>query len=357
MILPLTYTEAIVCLALSMLFWGSWPNLLRLTGKWRYELFYWDFSFGVVLVAVLAAFTLGSLNSKELTFQDNLLISSYHKVGYGLAAGIVLNLANLLFVAALSVAPLSVVFPVAMGVGLVVAVGSTLSALQGGLLLPLGGATVMLAAVVANAFTYSTYAQEQQLQQKPPVPDPRSTRGKQLAPAAAGSALPAKGVVLSVMSGVAMGLASPLVNLSRTGEDGLGAYTAALMVGIATLVSTLVFSPFFTVFAVQGKPVNVRAYFNGSRKQHVLGMAAGGLWVSGLIASFASGGTLATVQAGSVATQGFAEGSVILGSLCGWLGWREFKDSSYRVRLLLTAMLVLWVMGAAMMILNSEPAK
>lgn len=349
MILPLTYTEALVCLALSMLLWGSWANLQRLAGKWRYELFYFDFSFGVLLAGVIAALTLGSLNGTELTYQDNLLIASYHKIGYGLAAGLVMNLGNLLFVGAVSVAPLSVVFPLGIGVALAVGVGSTLFPPGGSLVLPLGGIVAVLAAVVMNAFTYSTYAQSQREVSKPLRPDPRAPASKA---AAAAIPSPAKGVSLSVLSGIALGIAAVMLATSHTGEDGLAAYSAALMVAIATLVSTLVFSPFFIAFAVHGAPVQVRAYFKGSKKQHLCGLFAGGMWMGGLLATLASGGTLAAVQAGSVATRAFAGGAVILATLWGWFGWHEFKGSTYQVRTLLTCMLVVWTVGVALLVLT-----
>jgi glucose uptake protein len=348
-LLPLTYTEAILCLALSMLLLGSWANLQRMAGRWRYELFYWDFSVGVFLAAILAAFTLGSLNSKELTFTDNLDIASYHKIFYGLAAGLVINLANLLFTGALSVAPLSVVFPVGVGVGLVIEMGWALFPPQGNLVLPLGGAVLVLAAVVVNAFTYSTYAQEQHGPKKPLTPDPRGSAPK--------PPLPAKGIALSVVSGIALGMAAPLLSIARNGEAGLAAYTAGLMIGIATLLSTLVYSPFFMILAVHGAPVHFRAYFKGSIAQHSYGLLAGSLWCGGLLASFVSGGTLATIQAGPVATRGFAAGVVILGAAYGLLAWREFAASSSRVRFLLTAMLGLWIIGASMIVISAEVPK
>jgi glucose uptake protein len=348
-LLPLTYTQAMVCLAVSMLLWGSWANLQRMARKWRYELFYWDFSIGFFVAALVAAFTLGSLNSQELTFQDNLAIASYHKIGFGLAAGLAINLANLLFVAALSVAPISVVFPIGLGVGLIIEVGWTLFPPQGSLLLPLGGAVVVLGAVIVNAFTYGTYLQEQRSPDKPLTPDPRIPASKP--PPAA------KGVALSLLSGIFIGMASPLLSLARTGEDGLAAYAAALMIGISTLVSTVAFSPFFMVFAVHGAPVRVAAYFKGAPAQHLFGLLAGGLWCGGLIASFASGGTLAAVQAGPVATRGFASGAVVLAAACGWLFWKEFNSSSYRVRFLLTAMLILWTIGASMLVIGGDIPK
>jgi hypothetical protein len=55
------------------------------------------------------------------------------------------------------------------------------------------------------------------------------------------------------------------------------------------------------------------------------------------------------------ATRGFAAGSVLLASACGWLAWREFAAGGYRVRFLLTAMTVLWLVGAGMFVLSDVP--
>ncbi len=351
MILPLTYTGALVCLAFSMLFLGSWPNFLRLAGKWRYELFFWDFSLGILLTALLAAFTLGSLNSNELTYRDNLLIASWHNIGYGLSAGLVVNLANLLLLGALSVAPISVVYPVGLGVAAVIGMAWTLFPAQGGVLLPLAGAVALLAAVTVTAFAYSIYEQTNREPQKRLTPDPGSQRFKATAPPS-----PAKGITLSVLGGIALGMAAPLLATCRSGEDGLAAYSAALQMAIAIAVSALVFSPFYMALPVQGAPVQLRAYFIGSRKQHLCGLLAGGLWMCGLLANFASGGTLANVQAGAVATRAFTGGALVLGTVWGLVAWREFRGSTSQVRILLTAMLLLLVAGAAMLVLAVNTA-
>jgi len=45
-----------------MLCWGSWANTQKLAGKsWRFELFYWDYVVGIVLLSLLFGFTLGSI--------------------------------------------------------------------------------------------------------------------------------------------------------------------------------------------------------------------------------------------------------------------------------------------------------
>ena len=143
----------------------------------------------------------------------------------------------------------------------------------------------------------------------------------------------------------------PLVERCRSGDDGLGAYAAGIMFGLAALASTFVYAPFFMAFSVHGAPVQLRAYFKGSGKQHVCGLLAGALWIGGLIANFTTGGTLSSIQAGPVATRGFEAGAALLAALWGLLVWREFRGGSDRVRILLTAMLILWAVGASMVVM------
>src|SRR5689334_22904779 len=103
MLLPTTYLAALLLSIASMICWGSWANSQKLAGKWRFELFYYDYSLGTLLCALIAAYTFGSLNGQDLTFSDNLLIVSKHNMAYGMGAGAVFNLANMLLVAAISV--------------------------------------------------------------------------------------------------------------------------------------------------------------------------------------------------------------------------------------------------------------
>src|SRR4051812_7928377 len=77
MILPTTYAAALILLILSMVCWDSWANALKLVGeRWRFELFYFDYSFGVLAASVVAAFTFGTLGA-DMTFQDRLLVAGH----------------------------------------------------------------------------------------------------------------------------------------------------------------------------------------------------------------------------------------------------------------------------------------
>ena len=56
------YPLAVLLSLLTMLCWGSWGNTQKLAAKtWRYELFYWDYVIGIVLLSLIVGFTLGSI--------------------------------------------------------------------------------------------------------------------------------------------------------------------------------------------------------------------------------------------------------------------------------------------------------
>src|SRR6202163_651008 len=110
MILPASQAATLALLVISLICWGSWANTLKLAGRWRFELYYYDFAIGFALLAVVAAFTAGSLNSNELTFQENFLITGYRNIAFIVAAGIIFNLGNMLLGATLSVAGMTLAF-------------------------------------------------------------------------------------------------------------------------------------------------------------------------------------------------------------------------------------------------------
>ena len=67
------YLLAIIFCFITMLCWGSWGNTQKLASKtWRYEYFYWDYVFGIVLCALFFAFTLGSHGENGRSFLTDL---------------------------------------------------------------------------------------------------------------------------------------------------------------------------------------------------------------------------------------------------------------------------------------------
>ena len=61
MVLVESYPVAVLMCVITMICWGSWANTQKLASKeWRFQLFYWDYCLGVLLLTLIFAFTLGS---------------------------------------------------------------------------------------------------------------------------------------------------------------------------------------------------------------------------------------------------------------------------------------------------------
>src|ERR1700680_1789278 len=100
-----SYPVAVAMCVVTMLCWGSWANTQKLaTQEWRFQLFYWDYAFGIVLLALLLAFTLGSSGRGGRGFLADLMQAEGKWLGSAFLGGVIFNLANILLVAAIDVA-------------------------------------------------------------------------------------------------------------------------------------------------------------------------------------------------------------------------------------------------------------
>src|ERR1700676_3087776 len=270
MILPATYNSALLLIILSMICWGSWANTFKLSGKWRFELFYYDYSLGVVLAAIVAAYTVGSMG-EDLSFSDNLIIALRRYMAYAAAAGVVFNLANMLLVAAISVAGMAVAFPIGIGLALVVGViWNYILNPQGNLTLLATGVVLVVGAIIVDAWAYSAYA-------RPAAAKATKTQRK-------GAGTSPKGILLSLISGLMMGSFYPLVEMAKGGgpdNAGLGPYAVAFLFAVGVFLSTFVFNLYFLNLPVQGEGLSMFDYFKGSLWQHALGILGGLIWCIG----------------------------------------------------------------------------
>src|ERR1019366_9774803 len=120
MILPGSFLFSLLLLIVSLLAWSSWPNTFKaVSKKWRFELYYCDFALGFLLASILAAFTFGSLGSDGFSFVDDLLLAGKKQDAFAMMAGLVFNLGNMLFAAAIYVSGIAPAAPVALGVALI----------------------------------------------------------------------------------------------------------------------------------------------------------------------------------------------------------------------------------------------
>src|SRR5579872_5065351 len=161
MIIPATYGVALALTIFTMLCWGSWANTFKLSGKWRFELFYYDYALGVLIGATIYALTFGNLGFDGFDFLDDLMHAGKRQIFFGLVGGVVFNLANMLLVAAISVAGLAVAFPIGIGLALVIGVvWNYILNPQGNPALLFSGAAIVLAAIVVDAIAYQKHARQ-----------------------------------------------------------------------------------------------------------------------------------------------------------------------------------------------------
>ena len=117
------YSLAVLFCVITMLCWGSWANTQKLASKsWRFELFYWDYVIGILLFSLIGAFTLGSMGGEGRSFLDDLKQADGANIGSALLGGVIFNAANILLSAAISIAGMSVAFPIGIGLALVLGV-------------------------------------------------------------------------------------------------------------------------------------------------------------------------------------------------------------------------------------------
>ena len=119
MLTPTTYSSLLLLLLVSFVCLGSWANTFKLTrGRWRFELYYLDFSIGALLLAIVAAYTLGTMGGD--VFTNRMILAGRTAQVWAIAGGVIFNIGNMLLVAAISLMGMSGAFPLAIGTALVI---------------------------------------------------------------------------------------------------------------------------------------------------------------------------------------------------------------------------------------------
>jgi glucose uptake protein len=322
-----SYLFAVILCVITMLCWGSWANTQKLAQKsWRFELFYWDYVIGILLMSLLFSFTLGSSGEQGRGFMDDLHQAEMSNIQSALLGGIIFNAANILVAAAISIAGMSVAFPVGIGIALVLGVVVNYMAKpQGTAVWLFAGVALIALAIVLDALAYRKKASQSQK-------------------------VPTKGIVLSVVGGVLMALfyrfvASSMVTSFENPEAGLlTPYTAVFLFSVGILISNFLFNTILMRKPFEGKPVSYSQYFQGSLKEHFTGILGGMIWCVGMTFSIIASG-----KAGFAISYGLGQGATLVAALWGVFIWKEFKGSKGTSGLLAT-MFILFFVGIGLLI-------
>jgi glucose uptake protein len=303
---------------LSMLCWGSWANTQKIDKRWRFELFYWDYMWGVLACALLFGLTLGNTSpASPDSFLGNLETASSRSLLEAFFGGVIFNLGNLLLVAAISVAGMAVAFPIGAGLALVIgAIINYIISPKGNPILLFGGIALICIAIVLDAMAY------------------RGLPG--------GAKASTKGVGLSLACGVAVGLFYPFVAKALTGPNHLGPYTVYFVFALGAAISNFPMNYGLMRRPVNGEPLRVKDYFKGHASLHAWGILGGAIWGIGTIANFVAS---YVPMIGPATSFSLGEGNTMISAIWGIFVWNEFRGAGTRVKGLLAIMFLFFVLG------------
>jgi len=325
-----SYTWAVVLCVVTMLCWGSWANTQKLASKkWAFQLFYWDYSLGVLFLSLLMAFTAGSTGEEGRSFVTDLLQAAPKSLALALLGGVVFNLSNILLVAAIDIAGMAVAFPIGVGLALVIGVITNFMATPvGNPIVLFAGVTMVTAAMVLSAMSYRKKAH---------------TTNK----------TKTKGIVISIFAGLLMGFfyrfvaASMVSDFAMPDAGRLTPYTASVMFSVGLLLSSFLWNTMVMYRPFSGEKVSYADYFKqGDFKLHLIGILGGAIWSLGFTLNI-----IASEQAGFAISYGLGQGATLIAALWGVFIWKEFKGVK-GVTGLISLMFLMYLAGLVAIILS-----
>ena len=323
------YPVAVAFCIVTMLCWGSWANTSKISTKdWPFPLFYWDYSLGLIVAALLFGLTIGSTGSEGRGFVVDLQQAELNSLLSAFVGGIVFNISNLLIIAAISVAGLSIAFPIGVGLALVIGVVvNYIKQPEGNPLLLFTGVLLVVVAMVVNAVAGSKVA-------------------------ASRSSSQTKGVVLSVLAGIIMGFFyrvvadSMTLNFMKPETGKLTPYSAVLIFSFGVFLSNFVWNTYFMYRPVDGNKSTYKEYIlNGTMKRHLIGLAGGLIFNTGFLFNL-----IASDKAGTAISYGLGQGSTMIGAAWGVFVFKEFKGAPSSISRYLAFMFIAFIIGLGIIV-------
>jgi glucose uptake protein len=313
---PPNFTIALVMMVATAFCWGSWANTYKGVKNFRFELFYWDYAIGIFVISLILGLTMGNTGTDASNFWTHVRAADNSNIGYAMIAGAIFNLANLLLVAGIDIAGLSIAFPVSIGIALVVGVVLTYLREPKGSALMLGAG--VLCAIVAVIMDGKAYGQL-------PV---------------ANRAISRKSITICIVSGVLMGLWSPIsTHAMRTGNS-LGPYSLAVFFTLGALLSCFIWNIYFMKHPLVGEPVAFSGFFKAPASAHLLGLLGGFIWGIGTVFSLVAGNSI-----GFAIAYAIGQSAPMVAALWGVFVWKEFAGANKTARAYLALMFAFYAVA------------
>ncbi len=328
MVIIQSYFMAVLMCVITMLCWGSWANTQKMASKkWAFQLFYWDYSLGILILSLILAFTMGSVGEEGRSFLTDLGQADGKAIGSALLGGAVFNIANILIVVAINIAGMAVAFPIGIGLALVIGVVVNYIAT------PVGNPAILFLGVVLVAIAIVLDA----------IAYRKSSSGKM--------STTTKGIVISILGGILMGffyrfVAASMVSDFALPEAGkMTPYTASVVFAVGLLLSNFIWNTFFMYKPVSGERVTYLDYFRkGDSRLHLIGILGGIIWSLGMTFNIIASG-----QAGFAISYGLGQGATLIAALWGVFIWKEFGKAE-GIKGILATMFLFYLVGLGLII-------
>ena len=309
MLAPTTFAVALIVTILSTVCWGSFANTFKLTKNYRFEFYYWDYAFGILLISLILALTLGSNPYGPDSFFRNVHWASHTNLLYAMIAGFIFNIANVLLIAGIDMVGLAVAFPISIGIALVegVVLSYAVQPKGGAFLLGLGVAMAVLAVILVGK-SYGLLQGQ-------------------------GMTVSRKGVVVCIVSGLLMGTFAPFVTRAMTSAKALTPYSVAVFFTLASLLCCFVFNTVLMKKPIAGEPVRFLGFFRAPASCHALGLLGGAVWGVGLISNL-----VAASLVGVAISYAIGQASPMVAAAWGVFVFHEFRNATLRAKLYLAGM-------------------
>ncbi|MGC2660470.1 MAG: GRP family sugar transporter [Bryobacteraceae bacterium] len=314
-------STAIVLCVLTMIGWGSWANTQKLArrGAWPFELFYWDYSIGVALTGLLLCVTLGAAGTAGMPAFSNLQTASTSAEARALVSGAIFNLANILLVAAIDAAGMSVAFPVGIGLALVIGTGLSYAQVpKGNVVLITLGVLAILVAMIVSAIAHGRLR--------------HATNSRR------------SGLLFAIAAGLLMGFFYPQLMRSISPDFNnrpivpgmLTPYTSLLFFGIGVVISSIPINGWF----MRSRHSRFSDYLRARPVVHLPGILGGVIWMVALGLNVIASGV-----AGPAISYALGQGATLIAALWGVFVWREFRAAPAGTNRLVALMFAAYAVG------------
>jgi glucose uptake protein len=244
----------------------------------------------------------------------------------------VFNAANILLVASIAVAGMSVAFPVGIGLALVLGVLVNYWAEPKGDPIKLFlGVAFITAAIVLDAWAYGS------------VPGQGHASG-------------IVGLALAVLCGLLMGFFYRFVaasmpepkpeNFVNMPAGKVSPYTAMVLFSLGILASQFLFNFANIINALTTVPFATPDYFLSDLSVHRWGVLGGMIWAVGMTFSIIAFG-----RAGPAISYGLGQGATMVAAFWGVFVWKELRDAPSLANMLILLMFAGYLLGLALIIL------